>query len=180
MDRGRQRTHGGVVSALVETGEPMLAPERTGRRVLRSLVETRADWVPSLQRLALGGVVLAHGMQKALGWFGGGGISGTVTFFQDVLHLPAPIALLVTFSDFVGSLALLIGFMTRIAAVGTGLVMLGAVATVHFQNGFFMNWFGNQPGEGFEFHLLALALVAALIRSGAGRASLDALLMRRV
>jgi putative oxidoreductase len=128
--------------------------------------------------VTLGGVVLVHGMQKVLGWFGGGGFSGTVDFFQNVLHLPAAVALLVTFSDFVGSLALIAGFMTRAAALGTGLVMLGAVATVHAQNGFFMNWFGNQAGEGFEFHLLALALVAALIRSGGGRASLDARLVR--
>jgi putative oxidoreductase len=56
--------------------------------------------------------------------------------------------------------------------------MLGAVATVHAPNGFFMNWFGNQAGEGFEFHLLALALVISLLLQGGGRASLDQRLAR--
>jgi len=161
------------VNAHVEMASPQ-APEQRLRRGLRALLQTRADWVPAVQRVTLGGVVLAHGLQKALGWFGGGGISGTVEFFQNVLHLPAALALLVTFSDFIGSLALIAGFMTRVAALGTGLVMVGAVATLHAKNGFFMNWFGNQPGEGYEFHLLALALVVALVRSGGGRASVDA------
>ena len=168
------------MSALVETGGPALAPSSSARGKLRALVQTRADWSLTVQRFALGGVILAHGLQKAFGWFGGGGISGTVDFFQSYLHLPAPVALLVTFSDLVGSLALMVGFMTRIAAIGSGLVMLGAIATLHVQNGFFMNWAGNQAGEGFEFHILALGLVFALVRAGGGRMSVDALLMRRV
>ena len=168
------------MSALVETGVPMMTRDSSARRLLRTALRTQADWAPTVQRLALGGVILAHGAQKALGWFGGGGISGTIEFFDRFLHLPAPIALLVTFSDFVGSIALMLGFMTRLAALGAGLVMLGAVATVHFQNGFFMNWFGNQAGEGFEFHILALGLVFALVRAGGGRASIDARLQRAV
>jgi putative oxidoreductase len=161
------------MNALTEVGAPTAREPRLGR-ALRAILQTGPDWVPTVQRVTLGGVVLAHGMQKALGWFGGGGVTGTVDFFQNVLHLPAAVALLVTFSDFFGSIALIAGFMTRIAALGTGLVMIGAVITLHAGNGFFMNWFGNQAGEGFEFHLLALALVVALIRSGAGRASIDA------
>lgn len=180
MDRSGQRTHGVAVNALVEAVAPAVSHESGARRMLRAALHTQADWAPTVQRLALGGVILAHGAQKALGWFGGGGISGTIEFFDKFLHLPAPIALLVTFSDFVGSIALMLGFMTRLAALGAGLVMLGAVATVHFQNGFFMNWFGNQAGEGFEFHILALALVFTLVRAGGGRASLDARLSRAV
>jgi putative oxidoreductase len=167
------------MNAHFEAARPLVPEHRLGRSV-RAVLSTQRDWVPLVQRVTLGGVVLAHGMQKALGWFGGGGISGTVDFFQNVLHLPAAVALLVTFSDFVGSIALIAGFMTRVAAVGTGLVMLGAVATVHVGNGFFMNWFGNQAGEGYEFHLLALALVVALVRAGGGRASVDAALARRI
>jgi putative oxidoreductase len=161
-------------------GRPLASEPRSLRHALHALLQTRADWVPTLQRVTLGGVVLGHGMQKALGWFGGGGVSGTVAFFQNALHLPAAVALLVTFSDFVGSLALIAGFMTRVAAVGTGLVMVGAVVTLHASNGFFMNWFGNQAGEGYEFHLLALALVFALVRAGGGRASLDAKLAQKL
>lgn len=154
--------------------------QRTPRQALIALLDTRADWVPTVQRITLGGVVLAHGAQKALGWFGGGGLAGTMDFFQNVLHLPPALAVVVTFSDFVGSLALIAGFMTRLAALGTGLVMVGAIVTLHAANGFFMNWFGNQAGEGYEFHLLALALVAGLVRSGAGRASVDGRLARRL
>lgn len=159
------------MSALLEVG--MSSKRRTWGEALLASLDTERDWVPTVLRITLGGVVLAHGAQKALGWFGGGGLSGTVEFFQNVLQLPGALALLVTFSDFLGSLALIAGFMTRLAAIGTGLVMVGAVVTVHAANGFFMNWFGNQAGEGYEFHLLALALVVALVRSGGGRASVD-------
>jgi putative oxidoreductase len=138
-----------------------------------NLVRTDNDGVLALHRVVLGAVVLAHGLQKVIGWFGGGGITATVDFFQNVLHLPAAVAVFVMLSDFVGALALLAGAFTRVAALGTALVMLGAIATVHASNGFFMNWFGNQAGEGFEFHLLALALSTALVLHGGGRASLD-------
>ncbi len=150
-----------------------------GERLRELVLQTQDDWVPAVERATLGGVVLAHGLQKVFGWFGGGGVGGTLDFFQDVLRLPAAVAVFVMVSDFVGALALILGLFTRIAALGTGAVMLGAVITVHASNGFFMNWFSNQPGEGFEFHLLALALVAALVVRGGGRASLDRLLWRR-
>jgi putative oxidoreductase len=78
----------------------------------------------------------------------------------------------------VGSLALVLGLLTRAAAAGVGLVMIGAIFTVHLRYGFFMNWSGTQAGEGFEFHLLALAMVAALILGGGGRASIDRVLSR--
>jgi putative oxidoreductase len=146
---------------------------RHDRVWLRVILETSPDWVPALQRVTLGGVILAHGAQKALGWFGGGGVSATLAFFRDVLHLPSPIGLFVIASDFVGSLMLLTGAFTRASALAAGAVMLGAIFSVHAANGFFMNWFGTQAGEGFEFHLLALALAAALIARGGGRASLD-------
>jgi len=137
------------------------------------VLDTQADVVPLVMRLSLGGVILAHGAQKVLGWFGGGGFGGTIQFFQDVLHLPAPVAVFVSLSDFVGSLALILGLFTRVAALAAGGVMLGAILSVHASNGFFMNWFGNQAGEGFEFHLLALGLVFGLALRGGGSASLD-------
>lgn len=150
--------------------------QRSG--LLQRLLRTEPEWAPAMERVVLGGVMLAHGSQKVFGWFGGGGLRGTIDFFESALHLPAAVAVFVMLSDFVGALALIAGLFTRVAAVGTGLVMLGAVATVHAPNGFFMNWFGNQAGEGFEFHLLALALVSSLLLRGGGRASLDQLLAR--
>jgi putative oxidoreductase len=114
-----------------------------------------------------------HGAQKALGWFGGGGFSATMDHFTGPLHFPAPIAFLVIAIELVGALALIAGVLTRVAAAAVGVVMLGAIAVAHTSYGFFMNWFGNQAGEGFEYHLLALTLVAAIVALGGGRWSVD-------
>jgi putative oxidoreductase len=124
-------------------------------------------------RLTLAIVIFPHGAQKALGWFGGGGFSGTVDFFSSQLGIPAAIAVLVIAAEFLGSLGLLFGFLTRICALGIGAVMLGAVFMVHLPNGFFMNWMGTQQGEGFEYHLLVLGIVLALLVTGGGAASVD-------
>lgn len=133
-----------------------------------------------VQRAALGAVMLPHGAQKLLGWFGGYGFEGTMTFFTDTVGLPSPIAFLVIMAESLGALALVLGLGTRLAAFGLSAVMLGAVLTTHLANGFFMNWFGNQPGEGFEFHLLALALSVPLMVWGGGRAALDSWLADRL
>ncbi len=124
------------------------------------------------QRLVLGAVILPHGLQKAFGWFGGFGFEGTLAFFQSI-GVPAPLGLLVLGSDLIGSLALILGLGTRLAAFGTAATMLGAILLLHAPNGFFMNWGGTLPGEGFEFHLLALGLAMPLIVRGAGAHSLD-------
>jgi putative oxidoreductase len=124
-------------------------------------------------RLTLAIVIFPHGAQKALGWFGGGGFSGTIDFFSGQLGIPAAIAVLVIAAEFLGSLGLLFGFLTRICALGIGAVMLGAVFMVHLPNGFFMNWMGTQQGEGFEYHLLVLGIVLALLVTGGGAASVD-------
>lgn len=131
-----------------------------------------------VQRLVLGLVMFPHGAQKLLGLFGGYGWSGTMGYFTGTLHIPAPLAFLVIVSEFFGSLALIAGLGTRLAAFGACAVMTGAVLTSHLGNGFFMNWFGNQKGEGFEYHLLALALALPLVVEGAGAHSLDRVLAR--
>src|SRR5262249_4813031 len=113
-----------------------------------------------------------HGAQKLLGWFGGPGVAGTIGMFQQ-MHIPAPVAFLVMCAEFFGSLLLLLGLFTRVAAAGIFLVMLGAVLTVDISNGFFMNWTGTQAGEGFEYHLLAMGLALALIMAGGGHRSVD-------
>jgi putative oxidoreductase len=133
-----------------------------------------------VQRLVLALVFFPHGAQKALGLFGGYGWTGTMGFFTETVGLPAPLAALVILLEFLGPLALLLGLLARPVALGLSAVMVGAVLTGHLEHGFFMNWFGNQKGEGFEFHLLALALTVPLAIWGAGRASVDALIAEKL
>ena len=138
-----------------------------------ALFETHGGWVAFVLRIALGIVFFAHGAQKALGWFGGHGFKNTVAFFKN-MGAPAPLGILVILAEFLGSLGLIVGLLTRVAAFGIFVVMLGAIFLVHYKVGFFMNWFGQQKGEGFEFHLLAVAMAIALMILGAGNLSLDA------
>jgi putative oxidoreductase len=144
-----------------------------GLAVVQRLIATKADWGATTARVALGLVILPHGLQKTLGLFGGYGFHGTMGFLTGAAGLPAAIAFLVIVAESVGSLGLIVGALSRVAAAGIGAVMLGAIATVHWTNGFFMNWSGTQAGEGFEYHLLALALVAIVLRAGSGAASVD-------
>lgn len=148
--------------------------------LLERLLHTDDGWAPFAQRTALGLVMFPHGAQKLLGWFGGYGFSGTMGYFTGPMHMPAPLAFLVICAEFFGAVGLLVGAGTRIAAFGVTAVMLGAIATTHAQFGFFMNWFGAQQGEGFEYHLLALALCVPLMISGAGRWAVDSAILERL
>jgi len=141
--------------------------------MFKKLMATPDDPVLTFMRLMLGIVFFAHGAQKALGWFGGYGFSGTMGFFTSQMHIPAPVAFLAICAEFLGGLGLIFGFLTRIAAFGIAVNMLVAVLMVHMHIAFFMNWGGNQKGEGYEYHLLALALAIAIIIRGAGASSID-------
>ncbi len=147
---------------------------------LRTLLKTDDSFTPLIARLALGVVMFPHGAQKALGWFGGYGFSGTMSFFTGQMHIPALFAFLAIAAEFAGSIGLVTGFLSRLAAVGVAVNMLVAILSVHAANGFFMNWVGNQKGEGFEYHLLAIGLALVVIRSGAGRWSIDRWLAGRL
>jgi putative oxidoreductase len=127
-------------------------------------------------RLVLGVVFFAHGAQKTLGWFGGYGFSGTMGFFTQQLGIPAPLAFLAICAEFLGGIGLVVGFLTRVAAFGIFCNMVVAVFMVHQRFGLFMNWSGAQKGEGIEFHLLALAMAAAIMIAGAGAFSIDGFL----
>jgi putative oxidoreductase len=139
---------------------------------MKRLLGTSNDVALTSLRLVLGVVFFAHGAQKMLGWFGGYGFHATMGFFGH-LGLPAPVALLVICTEFFGGLGLIVGLLTRIAALGIGGEMIGAIFMVHLPNGFFMNWAGNQKGEGVEYHLLVLAIAATLLLRGAGAFSAD-------
>jgi len=141
------------------------------------LFQASGDVVPFILRMTLAAVMFPHGAQKALGWFGGYGFRGTLEFFRKS-GIPAALGVLAIMAEFLGSLGLAVGLLTRVAALGIGMVMLVAIMTVHSQYGFFMNWSGTQQGEGFEFHMLALGLAVTLILNGAGMWSLDAMIAR--
>jgi putative oxidoreductase len=144
--------------------------------MFKKLVHTNNDVAIMVIRIMLGLVFFPHGMQKLTTMFGGYGFTGTMGFFTDKLGVPAVFAFLAIMAEGAGWLGLVTGFLTRIAAFGIGVNMAVAVYLLHWQNGFFMNWFGNQKGEGFEYHLLVIAMVIALIIKGGGALSVDKVL----
>ncbi|MGE3261603.1 MAG: DoxX family protein [Bacteriovoracia bacterium] len=137
------------------------------------LIRTDQSFTQLALRLTLGIVMLPHGLQKTLGWFGGHGFSATMQFFTEMMHIPALFALLAIAAEFLGALGLIVGLLTRVAAFGIFSVMVVAVLTAHLNVGFFMNWSGQQSGEGFEYHLLAIGIAIALMLRGGGKASMD-------
>jgi putative oxidoreductase len=141
--------------------------------MLKKILSTENSYSAFVVRLTLGLVMFPHGAQKMLGWFGGYGFSGTMGFFTEKMGLPAAFAALAIIAEFAGALGLITGLLSRVAAFGIASVMVGAILTSHLANGFFMNWFGNQTGEGYEYHLLALGLAIAVIIQGGGALSLD-------
>jgi putative oxidoreductase len=147
--------------------------------MLNALFRTDNDASSLVLRVMLGVVFFPHGAQKVLGWFGGHGLEGTLGFFTQTMGLPLVVAALVIAAEFLGALGLIAGLLTRLAAFGILCVMTGAIFMVHLPHGFFMNWSGKQAGEGFEFHLLAIAIALALMLKGGGRWSLDRLIARR-
>jgi putative oxidoreductase len=141
--------------------------------MFRKLTATGNDFTLTILRLLMGVVFFAHGAQKMLSWFGGFGFKGTMGFFTQQMHIPAPLALLAIFAEFFGGIGLIVGFLGRIAAFGISVNMCVAILMVHLPNGLFMNWYGNQKGEGFEFHLLAIAIGLAIMTKGSGALSVD-------
>lgn len=144
------------------------------RRLLRS-----SDSLPlAIVRLTLGIVMFPHGAQKMLGWFGGPGFNATMRGFEHQ-GIPPVFACLAILAEFLGGLGLILGVFSRIAAFGILCNMVVAIWRVHAVNGLFMNWTGRQRGEGFEFHLLAIAMALAVIVGGGGAWSLDRWLSRK-
>jgi putative oxidoreductase len=137
------------------------------------LFSTTPEWSAFVLRLILGAVMLPHGMQKVFGSFGGYGYLATMSYFTSTMNLPWLIAFAVVITEFVGAIALMVGFASRFWACGLAAIMIGAIITTNFRNGFFMNWFGTQAGEGYEYHLLVLAICIAIIILGSGRFSID-------
>ena len=148
--------------------------------LLSRVLATKDDYGALIARVALGLVILPHGLQKTLGWYGGGGFEGTMGFFTTQMGIPSVFALLAILAESVGALALILGLLGRVSALGVGITMGVAMLLVHVPHGFFMNWFGAQQGEGIEFFLLAMALALITVIKGSGALSLDGMLAKRM
>ena len=147
--------------------------------MFRKIISTSDDKILTLLRVILGVVIFPHGAQKVLGWFGGFGIAGTYGFLTQQMHIPAALAVLVFAAEFLGSIGLLVGFLGRVAAFGIAVNLAVAVFLVHLPNGFFMNWSGQQKGEGIEFFILAIGIAIAIMIGGSGAYSIDLALTRK-
>jgi len=139
------------------------------------LFRTNASWAPIFARLALGVIFFAHGAQKLLGLFGGPGWSGAIQGFEEHLGIPPVLTAISILTEFFGGIAIILGVLTRLAAIGLTINMLVAVYTVHLHNGFFLNWYCNPPegGHGFEYNLALIGLSISLLIWGGGNLSID-------
>lgn len=144
----------------------------------QKLFNTSDSWTMTIIRSILGLVIFPHGAQKLLGWFGGYGFNGTMNFFTETVGLPWIIGFLVIMIEFFGSLALIVGFGTRIIAASYIALAIGIMFTSHIQNGFFINWYGNQAGEGFEYFILWIGMAIPLFLDGGGKYAADRLLLK--
>ncbi len=148
--------------------------------MLKRLIQTEDDIKLFILRITVGFVVLAHGVQKLFGWFGGHGVSSTIEAFGQWFGFPSFITVLVILADSFGAFFLMLGLFTRFMAASISMVMIGAIIFVHGRWGFYMNWYSEQRGEGFEFHLLILAICAVLIIAGGGKWSADKLISSKI
>ncbi len=141
--------------------------------MFRKLLSTPNDPTLTLARIILAVIFFAHGSQKMFGFFGGRGASGTIALFEQTMGIPAPLTVLAMIAEVFGAAGLFLGLFSRIAALGVLVVMLVAPFANHLYPNFFMNWTGRQVGEGYEYHLLAIALIVTILVRGAGALSLD-------
>ena len=137
------------------------------------IFNTNNDWIGFVTRLTAGIVLFPHGAQKMLGMFGGYGFSETMSAFTTQMHLPWIMALSVIIIEFFGSLSLIIGFASRVWSAAFIFLFIGIIFTVHIDHGFFMNWFGTQGGEGYEYALLVIGISIATLVNGSGKYSID-------
>jgi putative oxidoreductase len=141
--------------------------------MLKKVLSTPNDPTLTLARIILAVIFFAHGSQKMFGFFGGRGVAGTIEIFQQSMGIPAPLTVLAMIAEVFGAVGLFLGLFSRIAALGVLVVMIVAPFANHLYPNFFMNWQGRQMGEGYEYHLLAIALIVTILVRGAGALSFD-------
>lgn len=147
--------------------------------MLRAILKTDNSAALFFSRLALALVMFPHGAQKVLGWYGGSGYEKTIELFTTKMNFPLGLVIVFLIAEFVGSICLIAGFFTRVFAFAIGASLALCAYMNHLKNGFFMNWFGTQSGEGFEFHILAVGIALALVIGGGGAFSLDRAFARK-
>jgi putative oxidoreductase len=147
--------------------------------MLLKLLRTPNDLTLTLARIILATIFFAHGSQKMFGLFGGRGVSGTIAIFEQSMGIPAPLTILAMSAEVFGAVGMFFGLFSRVAATGLLVVMIVAPFANHLYPNFFMNWTGRQMGEGYEYHLLAIALIVTILVRGAGAISLDRLISTR-
>ena len=145
---------------------------------MKSIFKANNDWTGLLLRITIAIVLFPHGAQKLLGWFGGYGYEGTMHFFTVTKGLPGMVGFMVIMIEFFGSILVLLGFGSRLLAVSFLFLAAGIALSSHIENGFFMNWFANQPGEGYEYFLLLAGMSLALLLNGSGKYSVDKLVQQ--
>ncbi|MEQ8927952.1 MAG: DoxX family protein [Fulvivirga sp.] len=141
--------------------------------MINKILNTESNWGALVARLTLGIVLFPHGAQKMLGWFGGYGFTATMDAFTNQMHLPWIVAFAVIMIEFLGSISLILGFASRLWSLAIAGLFTGIIFTNHLEHGFFMNWFGNQAGEGYEYALLIIGLAISVLISGGGKKALD-------
>lgn len=149
------------------------------KTIVKNIIQTQQSTAALLVRIVLGLVIFSHGAQSMVGWFGGTGFTNTMYYLTSIMQLPYIVALSVILLQFFGAILIILGVLVRPVALAVSGMFLGMILTVHFDHGFFMNWFGNKSGEGYEYHILVLALCATLVIEGAGRLSVDHLLYKQ-
>jgi len=146
---------------------------------MKLLLRTTPDLTLTIARFVLAAIFFGHGSQKAFGWFGGPGFDNAINIFQNTMGIPAPLTIFVMFTELTAAVGMALGLLSRVAALG----LLGLMIVAPFANGlypqFFMNWTGKFPHEGYEYHLLAIALILTILVRGGGAMSVDAKLSRR-
>lgn len=149
------------------------------KTLIQTLLSTQSNNGFSIARLTLGLVLFPHGAQKMLGLFGGYGFTGTMEFFSQQMGLPSIVALSVITIEFFGSISLIFGFLSRFWAMAFIGLFIGIIFTSQLQNGFFMNWFGNQEGEGYEYSILIIGLALSTLINGSGRYAFDNIIIKK-
>jgi putative oxidoreductase len=149
------------------------------RTLQQLLFQTPNDLTLTLARVILALVFLGHGTQKMFGWFDGPGFTRAIDIFEQSMGIPPALTVMAMVAEVFGGLGLLVGLLTRIAASGVLVVMIVAPLANGLYVRFFMNWTGRNPGEGYEYHLLAIALIIVVMVHGGGALSLDRLIANR-